>query len=258
MGLVKRLVSFVEDLTKGKILKEGVSSFHTYPGTPFTVEVTPISNGEGHWASSRIEVFREGVSLGGYTRNYPSFAVETFHPFKAIDTWYALYSTKYTATRVARLEEKFEDWCGEENSPTGFCPTEFFVPISYDSTYKFKLSTDEERDSTYTTFLDAETSVEEWFQEYEKPDVTRSESFSPFKWSSWGLVSGCVWGDDSSWKLRWVDLSKIPEKEIKITEKFGYFELPRDSTLRQSFRMCDTDSQITLIGQQHFDLTKKE
>lgn len=41
-----------------------------------------------------------------------------------------------------------------------------------------------------------------------------------------GFVAGCVWGDDSSWKIEFLDLSKISEGIIKREYKFGYIELP--------------------------------
>ncbi len=40
-----------------------------------------------------------------------------------------------------------------------------------------------------------------------------------------GFMCGCVWGDDSSWKIRYVDLSKLPESNISIDSRFGYIEL---------------------------------
>lgn len=42
----------------------------------------------------------------------------------------------------------------------------------------------------------------------------------------WGFVQGCHWGDDSSWKLQWLDLSKVEEGIIKREARFGYIRLP--------------------------------
>lgn len=41
-----------------------------------------------------------------------------------------------------------------------------------------------------------------------------------------GFIAGCVWGDDSYWKLRVVDLSDIKNGNLKIDERFGYHILP--------------------------------
>jgi len=45
-----------------------------------------------------------------------------------------------------------------------------------------------------------------------------------------GFVSGCCWGDDTSWKIQYLDLSKIEEGIFTRSEKFGY--LPIHSGLR--------------------------
>jgi hypothetical protein len=48
------------------------------------------------------------------------------------------------------------------------------------------------------------------------------------------FLAGCVWGDDSSWKIQFLDLSKLDEGIIKREEKFGYIELPRDMNLKDA------------------------
>lgn len=40
-----------------------------------------------------------------------------------------------------------------------------------------------------------------------------------------GFMCGCVWGDDSSWKIQYLDLSKISEGILKREDRFGYIEL---------------------------------
>lgn len=48
---------------------------------------------------------------------------------------------------------------------------------------------------------------------------------------SFGLVAGCVWGDDSSWKLQFLDLSHASIGRVVRDDRFGYVELPDDLTL---------------------------
>jgi hypothetical protein len=48
-----------------------------------------------------------------------------------------------------------------------------------------------------------------------------------------GFIAGCVWGDDKSWKLEYLDLSKITEGIFKREQKFGYFELPSGKSLKE-------------------------
>ena len=41
----------------------------------------------------------------------------------------------------------------------------------------------------------------------------------------WGLVAGCIWGDDTSYKVEYLDLSRAAEGIIRREAKFGYLEL---------------------------------
>jgi hypothetical protein len=41
-----------------------------------------------------------------------------------------------------------------------------------------------------------------------------------------GLIAGCVWGDDSSWKIQYLDLSKIRLGIMVRKELFGYLAMP--------------------------------
>ena len=41
-----------------------------------------------------------------------------------------------------------------------------------------------------------------------------------------GFVAGCIWGDDSSWKIQYLDLSRISEGVLVRDERFGYIAIP--------------------------------
>lgn len=49
-----------------------------------------------------------------------------------------------------------------------------------------------------------------------------------------GFVSGCHWGDDSNWKLRYIDLSNVEKGIISVEERFGYIELPYNQRIREA------------------------
>lgn len=53
-----------------------------------------------------------------------------------------------------------------------------------------------------------------------------------------GFVAGCIWGDDSSWKLQFLDLRGIDKGKFDRKDKFGYFELP-DLPLKDCIDMED-------------------
>ena len=82
---------------------------------------------------------------------------------------------------------------------------------------------------------------------------------SPITYYTFGFVSGCVWGDDSSWKLQYLDLSRINEGVFRREERFGYLELPDNVSLHQAIDMIDynpTDDEfiIRITIQHHVDL----
>lgn len=70
--------------------------------------------------------------------------------------------------------------------------------------------------------------------------VPKSE-YGQYKHYPFGFMSGCVWGDDSSWKVRFIDLSKIEEKTLIIDERFGYHELPDGISLKDAVTVDDED-----------------
>lgn len=49
-----------------------------------------------------------------------------------------------------------------------------------------------------------------------------------------GLVAGCVWGDDSSWKIQYLDLRNISKGKLVRDDRFGYIELPEDLSLAEA------------------------
>lgn len=48
-----------------------------------------------------------------------------------------------------------------------------------------------------------------------------------------GFVAGCTWGDDTSWKIQALDLSKADAGVITRDERFGYLELPEGKRLSE-------------------------
>jgi hypothetical protein len=63
------------------------------------------SENAAYWDKLKVTIWQEqdnGIQkeIGNYTRNYSSYGISTFHPFKIKDQWYALYSKDYTCTRV--------------------------------------------------------------------------------------------------------------------------------------------------------------
>lgn len=217
-------------------------------GTPFTIECNDVENAPGIWSSTKVSIYRGDLLIGEYLRNYSNFAPLTFYPFLIDTEWYALYSADYTATRVMKLhEDRIEDWCGEIGNSTGFCPVEFFVP-------RYNVYTDEQNIMCYK--IDNELlSIDESAIDKSLPKCVETI------YCNFGFLCGCIWGDDVNWKIRYIDLSKIALKELIITEKFGYCQMPNSMTLRQCINMEywePTHNWISLTRVEHINLETDE
>ena len=159
----------------------------------------------GCWDYQKVGIFENDKQIGEYTRNYHGHAEQTFCPFMQKDKWYAVYSRDYTCTSVMELPS-CKEIASEKEDTFGFCPVDYYVPYMFDDQNEF------------------------WKQETKMQDRNGKEVIYPGHGDiagTFGFVSGCVWGDDSSWKAEWLDLSKITEGKIKREAKFGYIELPR-------------------------------
>jgi hypothetical protein len=168
----------------------------------YFVSSTAKSNRPGTWDSAHVEVFRRGLSIGDnqricqYDRNYAM--LQTFEPFRQGNREFALMSRDYTRTAVLDLasgEVIAEESRGGERGP-GFCPVGFFVPDWWD------LNDDS-----------ALPGNENWSADGEWPT------------GDFGFVWGCIWGDDSSWKVQHLDLSRVRDGVINRDARFGYIEL---------------------------------
>jgi hypothetical protein len=170
----------------------------------------------------RVHVLCNGERVGSYERNYS--LLDTFFPFELNGKELALYSPDYTATRVLSLPD-CTDLGGEEPDGGGFCPVEFYVPryLVYEQRamyqgeeHAFRRECNEPAD----------------FRESDDRRIVQPETFRPF-----GFVSGCVWGDDTSWKIQYLDLTQADHGKIVREERFGHVELLANLTLRETVDM---------------------
>lgn len=216
----------------------------------------------------RMGVFDgNGNQLGEYTRNYASFGEATFCPFQAKSgRWYALYSSHYTCTRVMSLPD-CKDIGGEEPHQHGFCPVDYYVPIlcgqeyepndkgpvvanhqpdvwahkvPYEGGVRYYWPDDdnhpepnEERKSAYLKAKEeSRKEADVWYDGH--PYVER---YAPF-----GFVAGCIWGDDFSWKLQFLDLSKAEGGVLSRDDRFGYVEV--NTPLKDNVCVNDPDNLL--------------
>ena len=165
------------------------------PRERFTVRVSPRESPPGTWPQVSVEVLDGELVIGGYDRNYGM--LRTFEPFRQGDRHFALISRNYTATSVMDLQTG-EIIAGEEPHTAGFCPVGFYVPDWWDIH-----ESDKERGVLPGSLG--------WTLDHEWPSQ-----------GDFGFVWGCIWGDDSSWKVQYLDLSRIQQGELRREERYGY------------------------------------
>lgn len=228
------------------------------PQNKYFTEVEVINMGSNRMPHVKVSVYRRGdepVKVYEYVRNYGGVG-GTFEPFRQLQdgVWhdYALISPDYTRFEVVDLESgkvvakqpygklsaeraealnrlgmKVKE--GDDDISGGFCPMTFYVPDVMDL-YKYY-------------FIDTKTGephLWETLSEYRK--ATAYSLTGQF-----ALYGGCYWGDDSSEKLRYIDLSKIKEGIVTADERFGYVEIFGDLKQCISFDFTEVEEpEITV------------
>jgi hypothetical protein len=170
----------------------------------YVIKGTPKPNRPGTWDSTMVEVFRRtGVSggvekIGEYERYHALF--QTFEPFRQGDREFALISRDYTKSAVLDLGSGrvIAEENDEPGAPPGggFCPVGFHVPDWWDV-----------HDGSVIPGSEYWTADDEW------PN------------GDFGFVWGCHWGDDSSWKVQYLDLSRVQQGIVRRDDRFGYVEM---------------------------------
>lgn len=190
---------------RGFVVREhSVSTDFEVPSRPkprdrYLVKTAARPNRPGTWDSTVVEALRrKGDALervGEYVRNYSMLS--TFEPFRQGERELALISRDYTKTAVLDLASGEVIAEETESSPgAGFCPVGFYVP--------------------------------DWWDVNDDSIIPGSEYWdgdNEWPTGDFGFVWGCFWGDDSSWKVQHLDLSRVKEGIIARDDRFGYVEL---------------------------------
>jgi len=216
----------------------------------FRAEAVETPRRPGAWGSATVNIFDGDSHIGAYERNYPAFGAETFEPFELDGGWYALYSRDYTATRVMSLPG-CEDLGGEEPAANGFCPVELYVPRY--------------RKIRYTDRATGEQKEKWSFEARAEKFIIPEDSEHSFGWtiSPWlslstGFVAGCIWGDDSTWKVQVFDLSEAAKGKIVRNDRFGHVELADELSLADSLdfdrHMPDWELRATITRRERRDV----
>lgn len=198
------------------------------PRERFTTKVTVEESSAGTWNTLHVEVSDcNGHTIASYERNYPNM-YQTFEPFRQGSKMLALISPNYTATSVMDLDSG-KIIASEIPNEMGFCPAGFYVPDWWDINDDSILP-----GSGY------------WDEDSEQPK------------GDFGFVWGCIWGDDSTWKVQYLDLSQVQKGRLVRDERFGYVELATNYKLDpKDFINCVFDGgkcKVTFSTLASFDL----
>lgn len=211
-----------------------------------------IDNGKNYWKYLNVGVFKvennAEEQIGEYKRNYSSL-FNTFCHFQKDGKDFALYSPDYTVTRIMELPS-CKDIGGEELSAGGFCPTDYFVPTYMEQeTFwetisakgkiggdisKRRINNPSEKDLEETT--ESREFIHQTSEELCKI-TTVNRPLTSLNYYPFGFIAGCLWGDDGSWKVQYLNLSKAEKGIIEREERFGYIELLEDTTLKDAVRL---------------------
>jgi hypothetical protein len=192
------------------------------PRDKYVARASPETSDGTTWVHTNVEVHQRhaaGASelLCKYERNYSM--LRTFEPFRQGKREMALISRDYTATAVLDLASGVVIAEELESSPgSGFCPVGFYVP--------------------------------DWWDLNDGSIVPGSEYWNADReWPSgeFGFVWGCYWGDDSSWKVQYLDLRRVQEGIITRDERFGYIELASATYAEQV--IVETDEAIPSLSE---------
>lgn len=216
--------------------------------------ISELERRPNEWKGLKIGVFQaendKEEQIGEYERNY-STLFNTFLPFQQNGRDFALYSPDYTATRIMELPS-CKDIGGEEPHSQGFCPTDYFVP-TYIEQETFSVTTskrgiiDEQtrkaqinnpNENVLEMFI-VSTNYTNGITGEECENKTTYRPLTPLLYYPFGFVAGCIWGDDSSDKIQYLDLSDVGKGIIKREERFGYIELPENLSLEEAINMYD-------------------
>ncbi len=172
------------------------------PRDKYVIKALPKPNKPGTWDSTMVEVYRRDFTSGGlericqYERNYAM--LHTFEPFRQGSREFALISRDYTKTSVLDLAsgEVIAEEAQDGPPGAGFCPVGFYVP--------------------------------DWWDVNDGSSIPGSKFWNADdEWpgGDFGFVWGCYWGDDTSWKVQYLDLARVQQGVINRQDRFGYVEL---------------------------------
>jgi hypothetical protein len=128
---------------------------------------------------------------------------------------------------------------GEKSDKFGFCPVDFYVPRYLDKPFTWTGKDGVEHHSSCRHF-DFELAG----SESEGDRAVLAE----LGWKCWpyGFVAGCIWGDDSSWKIEAFDLREVAQGKLTRLAPWGYVEMGADTLIEAIRGLNEFDGEENL------------
>lgn len=217
-------------------------------------EIGELERRPDSWRGIKVGIFQveneKEEQVGEYERNY-STLFKTFHYFQKDGKDFALYSPDYTVTRIMELPS-CKDIGGEEPHSLGFCPVDYFIPTYIEqeiiSETSGSMGTNKKevrkarinnpQENALSEFVN-KTPFTNFNTREECETITTYRPLTALLYSPFGFVAGCVWGDDSTYKIQYLDLSEAEKGIVKREERFGYIALPENLSLKDAIDIYD-------------------
>ena len=199
--------------------------------TPFRICWEHGENAAGVGQITEVNIFRQHEPCGTFyaRRNY--VYGPAFWPFQATNgEWFALCpGDEGCGARVLRLGERAEPWCDAEVPKSWIRFQEFFVP-------RYRVGT-----TTTTPKFKIEGGG---YVPNTEPQVMRHYHFEPddnldWRWHNlpFGFAAGCYPQAGSLLDILHVDLSRVLEKEVAVSHRYGFIRLPDRLALEEAIRI---------------------
>jgi hypothetical protein len=209
-------------------------------------KVKDMPSKPGYWNTTVVGVFCGEEQIGDYHRNYPAF-YDTFFPFQLKGQWYALYSQDYTCTSVMELPS-CRLVASEEPSAYGFCPVDFYV-ARYQKRFEKGYSQQEMCERGIPEANWSRLSQDRTYEDYDLED-----GCEVFYNTELAFVAGCVWGDDSSWKIERLDLRELEQGRIGRHNDLGYIEMPPKMQLVDCIHVVEGGAHFAITVRRYYRL----
>jgi hypothetical protein len=187
----------------------------------FEVEVEVIDHGKNAWKTARVSIIAVGDGSG-------------------------------SRRKIGEYERNHAGWCKETFHP--FMQNgRWYALYSRDYTATRVMELPSCRDITGEEPQSNGFCPVEYYVPYDHPQVVAAGHGGHF-----GFVAGCIWGDDSSWKIQHLDLSGLSQGALTRRELFGYVAIPQKASLKDCVSLDEYDPPdyevVDLAVEIRFDL----